>query len=128
MKEKFNEIKEKLLDIKDTITDWIDDNLTVVMISVGALIVMLVLFAIISLSSSKKKISAPTIQYAEEQNSFIPPLSSTLLEDYYFNREQKDQWSTEEVEQWFTPVTEKEIQDLSKANSRLIEELEGRAP
>lgn len=119
-------------DIKDSIQNFIEENsrLTAAII---AIFVILFLSGSIALAIRGKsgaggkaaRLPAEEFTQAEE---FLKPETLNLTEDYYFSRISPDTWSDEERERWFTPPDEQNMQELGKANNKIIDTILEAAP
>lgn len=128
----FASLKEKFLIIKEKVQDFIQENRTV-SLCIGGLsiliIVSIILLFIAAGSKSGKKNKTKNIQrpvtYSEE--ILVPP-SPLVSNGYQSSRTTKEKWENDEIEPWFTKPGQKEIDDLSNANDRIINEITGAAP
>lgn len=118
--------KKKLHSLKETIINLYKENKKITLII--AVLFCAILFSIIILINYPKKeknIEEQNIVLTEE---LIIPKGPELPKDYNINRKNKENWNKEDSEKWFTIPTEKEIEDLSKSNDKMIEEIIGVAP
>lgn len=53
----------------------------------------------------------------------LPPAEPLFNEDYYVNREQKEQWNDDEIAEWFTIPNEYMIEKLHEDNRRLVQKI-----
>lgn len=60
--------------------------------------------------------------------SFMQPAYGSSNEDYYFSRLGRTKWDEDEVKRWFTMPDDSSIEDLSRANDSLVDEITGAAP
>ncbi|HPY52756.1 MAG TPA: hypothetical protein PK505_02065 [Treponemataceae bacterium] len=51
----------------------------------------------------------------------LPPAEPLFREEYYLSREQKEKWSDEDIQEWFTIPNEYMIEKLHDDNTRLIQ-------
>ncbi len=51
----------------------------------------------------------------------LPPAEPLFREEYYLSREQKEKWSDEGIQEWFTIPNEYMIEKLHDDNTRLIQ-------
>ncbi len=127
----FNNIKEKISEIKDTVIDWIDENrkLAIIIASMILLILICLLLLAAATSSSKKKKSEPVNKNELIINEqLLIPNGPELPRDYTLSRQTKEKWNEEDVEPWFTTPSEKEINALSQSNNNMINEIIKAAP
>jgi len=94
-----------------------------------AALILVIIIAIILLCAALKK--PEEVKYTRPvvltEEMLIPP-SPAVPDGYNASRITKEAWSNEEAEAWFTVPGTKELDDLSKANDRIINEITGAAP
>jgi len=120
--------------IKDTVSNFVHDN-TKMIVAIVSIILLLVsstiIVGIVQCSQTPKTVKpvviAPDNSYTLVDDLYKPE-SKPLTEDYYLSREQKDNWSEEEFNQWFTLPDDTILDDLSDANNKIIEKITGAAP
>lgn len=120
-------VKEKLSLFWNKIREFAEEN-RVTAICIGGLSLVILVSLIILLCMAGKKESPKyqrPVTYSEE--ILVPP-SPVVTNGYQSSRETKDKWTGEEIEPWFTKPGEKELDDLSRANDRIINEITGAAP
>jgi len=100
-------------------------------VTILGIILFLFLCALIVLgvhSCNQKKIGNVKREDFKSEDEFIPPSNIKLTEDYYFSREQKESWSQEEIEKWFSNPNTINMNELKQANDALVDEIIGAAP
>ena len=91
------------------------------------LIILLSLILIVITTTSKKDSIEDVYPLVLKKELQIPP-SAELPKDYNISRTTKDKWTDSEAEQWFTPPSEKEIENLSNSNDKIINSIIEAAP
>lgn len=118
--------KEKLHSLKETIINFYKENKKITLIiAVLFCAILISIIILINYPKKEKNIEEQNIVLTEE---LIIPKGSELPKDYNINRKNKENWNKQDSEKWFTIPTEKEIEDLSKSNDKMIEEIIGVAP
>ncbi|MCQ2592973.1 MAG: hypothetical protein MJ188_09345 [Treponema sp.] len=136
------DIKKIFLDIVDKIktfsqttieklTGFYEENKKLSIVIIGLIIsILILLLLVLSLAGKSKN------QKGAEKEKVLYTLTEPLLvpngpeieESYTITRDKKEKWSEEEVKQWFTIPSEKDIESLKKTNDRLISDILGAAP
>lgn len=120
-------IKEKCRLIFEKVRDYALEN-TMISACVAALFLVIII-AIILLCAALKK--TEEVKYERPvtltEEMLIPP-SPAMLDGYNPSRVTKEAWTKEESEEWFTVPGKKELDDLSRANDKIINEITGAAP
>lgn len=118
--------KEKLHSLKETIINFYKENKKITLIiTVLFCAILISIIILINYPKKEKNIEEQNIVLTEE---LIIPKGPELPKDYNINRKNKENWNKQDSEKWFTIPTEKEIEDLSKSNDKMIEEIIGVAP
>lgn len=118
--------KKKLHSLKETIINLYKENKKITLIiAVLFFAILISIIILINYPKKEKNIEEQNIVLTEE---LIIPKGPELPKDYNINRKNKENWNKEDSEKWFTIPTEKEIEDLSKSNDKMIEEIIGVAP
>lgn len=118
--------KKKLHSLKETIINLYKENKKITLIiAVLFFAILISIIILINYPKKDKKIEEQNIVLTEE---LIIPKGPELPKDYNINRKNKENWNKEDSEKWFTIPTEKEIEDLSKSNDKMIDEIIGVAP
>lgn len=118
--------KKELHSLKETIINLYKENKKITLIiAVLFCAILISIIILINYPKKDKKIEEQNIVLTEE---LIIPKGPELPKDYNINRKNKENWNKEDSEKWFTIPTEKEIEDLSKSNDKMIEEIIGVAP
>ncbi len=129
-KEIFENIKEKILNLVNTIVDFYNENKKISLIILSSVVVVLlcIILLIVYAGNNKKNkeivIPEPLILSAP----LVIPDGPALPKDYNISRKTKDKWTEEEATEWFTIPSDKEINALSKSNDSLVNEIIGAAP
>lgn len=127
----FESLKEHLESLKDTVLDFFEENrkLSIIISSLTVLILICVALLIVSLNSekSKKNKNSPVDPLVISETPLIPN-GPTIPRDYNISRKTKNEWTDEEVSDWFTTPSDSEIEALSKTNRNMINEIIGAAP
>lgn len=124
-----DDIKVKLSAIKDKVFAWIKENKKLAVI-ICTLILFMIVCIIVLLAISGKKDTAPKVfqDRLELTEDLVVPNGPELPGDYTISRETQEKWTEEEGSEYFTVPSDKEINGLSKANNKMIEEILGAAP
>ena len=129
--ELFEKIKDKISEIVDTLTEWIEENKKLAILA-GSLILVIFLCLILlaaAASSAKKKKAKPVEEESLVINeNLLIPNGPELPRDYTLSRQTKEKWTDEDVEPWFTLPSEKEINALSQSNDNMVNEIIKAAP
>ena len=129
--ELFEKIKDKISEIVDTLTEWIEENKKLAILA-GSLILVILLCLILlaaAASSAKKKKAKPVEEEGLVINeNLLIPNGPELPRDYTLSRQTKEKWTDEDVEPWFTLPSEKEINALSQSNDNMVNEIIKVAP
>ena len=89
-------------------------------------IVSLILI-IVLLSNNKKNEKTEQFPLVLQEELVIPP-SAELPKDYNISRKTEEKWTTEETDKWFTVPSDREVENLSKANEKIIDNILEAAP
>lgn len=127
-KELISDIKEKVISLWNKGKDFVLEN-KVLSLAIGGLVLVIIISVIILISAVSKPKKETTYQrdLTLTEELLIPP-SPAVPDGYNLSRTTKDTWSEEETDVWFTTPSEKEIDDLSRANDRLVQDIIGAAP
>jgi len=63
-----------------------------------------------------------------QTDSFFVPDEKPVIEDYYFSRDEKEKWTEEETDRWFTVPDSRWVESLSEANRQKVNKILGAAP
>lgn len=120
-------IKDFFSNLWNKITEYVSEN-KMLSACIGALVVV-ILIALILLCAALKKPEAKGYErpLTLTEEMIVPP-GPAVPDGYNPSRVTKEAWTSEEAEAWFTKPGTKELDDLSKANDRLVEEITGAAP
>ena len=122
-------IKEKLSPLIEKLRSFYEENKMLSLIIAGlTALLLLCIVLLITISGKKKEPKVVPGTILELSEPLVVPKGPELPKDYTASRTPKDKWSEEEVEEWFTIPSQKEIDSLSKANDNLINEITGAAP
>lgn len=105
----------------------LDKKSLVIFSSLLLIILVSLILLIILLSNNKKKVQKEIFPLVLKEELIIPP-SAQLPKDYNISRTTEEKWSQEETDKWFTVPTEKEIENLSNANDKIINSIVEAAP
>ncbi|MCR4580175.1 MAG: hypothetical protein K5681_07505 [Treponema sp.] len=126
----FENIKEKISDLKDWLFDWIEENKKLALIIASLIFVILIcliLLIVLASSGKKKEVKVPDQELIINEQLLIPN-GPELPRDYTLSRQTKESWTDQEIEPWFTTPSEKEINSLSQSNDNMINEIIKAAP
>jgi len=127
-KQKFSDIKDvlqvKFADLKDFVEE--NKKLSILVLSLVLVILLCIVLIFVAAGKGKKKVilDDPLILNSE----LMTPPNPANPDSFQLSRTTKDKWETEEIEPYFTKPSEKETDDLSKANDKIIRELLEAAP
>lgn len=122
-------IKTKFAEIKDIIVNWVKNNKKLSIIIAALLVLMIIcIIILIAVSGKDKKEDIDYQNRIELTQDLVIPKGPELPRDYTISRETQENWSEEEAEKWFTVPSDKEINNLSKANDNMVDEILGAAP
>ena len=136
------DLKNKITDIFKNIRDFFSNNRKAVIIIVCILIFILILTLLLILVSQKKddtshsktkqavlssknsdfksgKVDMDKLQIIDEP-LYLPPIQ--------FSREQHKIWEKEEVDYWYEPPTEEDMEELHKQNKKIADKILEAAP
>ena len=89
-------------------------------------IILIILIILIAVNSTKKiDIIDKEIVLTETQ---IIPNGPEIQKDYVISRKSKEMWNDDEVSEWFTVPSLKDVENLGKANESLVNDILGNAP
>lgn len=130
IKEIFAGIKEKVVSLYEAVKEWALENKTVAIISASLIALILIcLILLINISSKdKKNKKAEVLEPIVLTETPMNPEGPVIQKGYNYTRKTEKNWSEEEVTEWFTVPSEKEIESLSKANDSMVNEIIGAAP
>lgn len=123
-------IKTVFSSVKNKIIELYFDNKKVFFLLVSLCFIIFLCIVLLIFIPKEKK---------ESQNSYIEnnlelsekpliPNGPELPKDYTFSRKEKEKWTEEEAQVWFTEPSQKDIDSLSKSNDKMINEIIGAAP
>ncbi len=96
----------------------------------GTLILMTCIALTLFIAQKSKK----TRRVPAAERTFSPtqellaPDGPQEQKDYIASREAKDAWSDADIERWFTPPSDNEIEDLRRANDKIVSDIVGASP
>jgi hypothetical protein len=122
-------IKETASSIFEKAREFYKENkkLSIIILSLVALL-LLCLILLIAIAGKKKEPEVIPGTVLELTEPLAVPDGPELPKDYTSSRTPKDKWTEEDAEEWFTVPSQNEIDSLSKANDKLINEITGAAP
>lgn len=115
----FEKIKERIMSQ--------DKKFLLIVLSLLIIILICLILLIFLLSNNKKNVKSEQFPLVLQNELVIPP-SAELPKDYNISRKTEKKWSTEETDKWFTVPSEREVENLSKANEKIIENILEVAP
>lgn len=125
----FENVKEKVLEFIDRISEYYEENKTKALIIAGSvisfLIILVIILALAGKTDKKEAVIKPQLELSEKP---VVPNGPVLPRDYNISRKTKDKWTDEDADEWFTVPSDKEIETLSKSNDAIINEIIGAAP
>lgn len=99
-----------------------------IIVGSGIIVILILLILLISiLASSGKKTTFVDTEIILTETQMIPN-GPELQNDYVISRQTKEKWTEEEVDEWFTVPTLKDVENLSKSNDAMVNDLLGNAP
>ncbi len=133
IKEIFENTKETVSNfaepLVEKVREFYEENKMLSYIIAGLISLLIICIILLCVIAGKKKepdlIPGTVLELTEP---LAVPDGPELPKDYTASRTPKDKWSEEDVEEWFTVPSQKEIDSLSKANDNLINEITGAAP
>ena len=122
-------IKETASSIFEKAHEFYKENkkLSIIILSLVSLL-LLCLILLIAIAGKKKEPEVIPGTVLELTEPLAVPDGPELPKDYTSSRTPKDKWTEEDAEEWFTVPSQNEIDSLSKANDKLINEITGAAP
>jgi hypothetical protein len=115
-------------DLRENISDFIEENPLLSRIAAIVLFFFMTALVIILIQTSKPKPKKYERTDIILDSKPLYPDGPDIEKDYYHSRTTKESWSDEEIKQWFTPSDPKMINELEKANDRIVNEITGAAP
>lgn len=117
-------------ELLDNLRDFLEENrkMAVIVCSGLCLLMMLMLIAICIQNSSKKKLSVHEEKKLVLDQPLLIPDGPTVPKGYITSRKTEKNWSDNQIEEWFTLPDAGEVEKLSQANDRIINEIIGAAP
>lgn len=126
-REIWDNIKEKCRLGFEKAKDFVLEN-TMISACIAALFLVIIIAVILLCAALKKP---EEIRYERPvtltEEMLIPP-SPAVMDGYNPSRVTKEAWTNEEADSWFTVPGKKELEDLSRANDKIINEITGAAP
>lgn len=93
----------------------------------GFIVIMLLLSVLLSFSTDNKTEKITSIVPPLEE-PFIMPEEPGIADSFKYYREQKHEWSKEDVDKWFTAPDDSMIIEIEEANDTIISDILGVAP
>lgn len=103
----------------------------IVVCALCVLVLFLVTMLIITspeVSSLSKKNKRTITNPVRLEDALVLPSEPGYPEDFQFYRSQRDTWTKEEAERWFSVPDEKMMSELENANNTVISDILGAAP
>ena len=116
-------------DIKEIVSDFAHEK--PILLAVLVLIVFLFFAGLIILmiqTSPVKKVEVAAPEPFTQDAPVLIPDSPDIEKDYYPNRITENQWSTDEINKWFTYPEDETMKELEKANDSIVSDITGAAP
>lgn len=116
-------------DIKYEISDFAHEK--PILLTVICIVVFLFIAGIIILmiqTTPEKKAVSPAPEPFTANESILIPDSPDIEKDYYPNRVTENEWSQDEINKWFTYPEDESMEELEKANDRIIKDITEAAP
>ena len=123
-------IKKVFSSVKNKITELYFDNKKVFFLLAGLFfVIFLCIILLIFIPKDKKESQNVYVEnHLELSEKPLIPNGPELPKDYTFSRKEKEKWTEEEAQVWFTEPSQKDIDSLSKSNDKMINEITGAAP
>lgn len=115
----FENIKEQI--------ESLDKKFLLILSSLVLIIIVSLILIIVLLSNNKKNEKTEQFPLVLQEELVIPP-SAELPKDYNISRKTEEKWTTEETDEWFTVPSDREVENLSKANEKIIDNILEAAP
>ena len=115
-------------ELKENVSRFIYERPLLARIAGLVLFFFIAAIIIILIQTSKPKVK----EYAHtdiilDSKPFFPD-GPDIEKEYYPSRTTRNSWTDEEIKQWFTETDPKMINELEKANDRIVNEITGAAP
>lgn len=130
MQNAIEKIKKVFSSVKNKITELYFDNKKVFFLLAGLFfVIFLCIILLIFIPKDKKESQNVYVEnHLELSEKPLIPNGPELPKDYTFSRKEKEKWTEEEAQVWFTEPSQKDIDSLSKSNDKMINEIIGAAP
>ena len=105
---------------------WEEQRLVCIAVIVAFLLIMLLLLLIpVLVRDPSAQLLDPSLKIQEvEIEPFLSiPSEPSIEDDYLYSRKKVNRWSDESVDQWFSEPDESMLDDLKKANNKLVEDM-----
>lgn len=123
----FDTIKEKVKDLYEKIREFVEENkmisLIIAVIFILILLLLILLSASIKTSKDAKDKSKNILQPVTLTEEILLPKAHPEEDNYILSRNLNEKWTTEEAAEWFNIPSEKEIENLSKTNDSLVNDI-----
>ena len=121
--------EEGLDGIGDKIRELKEEKPLVFWASVALCALVFVALVIVMIQTAPKKpAKAPVSDEVTLDAPLFIPDAPNLEQDYYPSRTTGTVWTSDEIEQWFTTLDEKSLEELEKANDTIVSDITGAAP
>lgn len=129
IKEFFKNVKEKTISLFHKLVEFCINNTKIAILSLLFFLLVLIVILLISTSNSKAKNEEDIIknELILSQELLIPQ-GPEIQREYNLSRQTDEKWTEEEADKWFTSPSQKDIDNLNKANENIISEVLGAAP
>ena len=91
-------------------------------------LVFVALVIVMIQTAPKKPAKAPVSDEVTLDAPLFIPDAPNLEQDYYPSRTTGTVWTSDEIEQWFTTLDEKSLEELEKANDTIVSDITGAEP
>lgn len=116
-------------DIGDKIRELKEEKPLVFGLSIGLCALVFVALIIVMIQTAPhKQAKAPVTDDVTLDAPLFIPDAPALEQDYYPSRTTGTVWTSEELEEWFTTLDEKSLEELEKANDAIVSDITGAAP
>jgi len=123
----FEDLKEKINSLYEKVKDFCMENKMISIIIACLIAVILICIILLTCTVGHNK-PEPDPEPVTLTQPLVNPDGPALPKDYNISRKTEKNWSDEEVSEWFTVPSEKEIEALSKSNDNMVNEIIGAAP
>ena len=116
-------LQDKIADLKDRALE--NKKITILVLS---LVLLILLCIILLFALAPKKEAAPVQDEIVITQELMVPRGPSSPDTFKLSRNTKDKWTVPEIEPYFTTPSGKEIEDLEKANNKVVKNILEAAP